>query len=104
MKKPHRVVRPGRPPGTTTFLKEPAVAFGSVVRKLRLERGVAQEELAGLADVERSHMGKIERGTHMPNLVLILKLAKALQCKPGKLVDATAVVLTELEVQDAKRS
>jgi transcriptional regulator with XRE-family HTH domain len=40
-------------------------------------------------------MGKIERGTHMPNLGLILKLAKALQCKPGRLLDATAGLLAE---------
>jgi DNA-binding XRE family transcriptional regulator len=33
-------------------------------------------------------MGKIERGTHMPNLALIIKLGNALQCPPGWLVDA----------------
>ncbi len=95
MKKPVRVVQAGRPRGARTFDKAPAVAFGSVIRRLRLERGIAQEELASLAEVERSHMGKIERGTHMPNLGLILKLAKALQCKPGRLLDATAGLLAE---------
>jgi transcriptional regulator with XRE-family HTH domain len=34
-------------------------------------------------------MGKIERGEHLPNLVLILRLAQALEIKPGKLIDAT---------------
>jgi hypothetical protein len=29
------------------------------------------------ADVEHSHMGKIERGEHVPNLVLILKIVAA---------------------------
>jgi DNA-binding XRE family transcriptional regulator len=90
MKKPIRVVRAGRPVGSTTYEKAPAIAFGTVVRELRLEQGIAQEELAGMAGVERSHMGKIERGTHMPNLALILKLASALNCPPGLIVDATA--------------
>ncbi len=91
MKKPSnnvRAVRAGRPVGTTTYEKQQAIAFGAVVRQVRLERGVAQEELAGVAGIDRSHMGKIERGTHMPNLALIIKLGNALQCPPGWLVDA----------------
>jgi len=35
-------------------------------------------------------MGKIERGEHLPNLVLILRLAKALSVRPGLLVDRAA--------------
>jgi hypothetical protein len=35
-------------------------------------------------------MGKIERGEHMPNLVLILHIAEALQVRPGLLVDEVA--------------
>ncbi len=91
MKKPPtavRSVRAGRPVGATTYEKQQAVAFGAVVRQQRLDRGVAQEELASIAGVERSHIGKIERGTHMPNLALIIKLGNALQCPPGWLVDA----------------
>lgn len=61
-----RTVRRGRPPGTTTFDAEPALAFGAAVRVARLTQGVAQEELAAKAGIERSHMGKIERGEHMP--------------------------------------
>ena len=65
-----------------------ALHFVEVVRQQRLGRGVAQEELASIADVERSHIGKIERGTHMPSLALIIKLGNVLQCQPGLLVDA----------------
>jgi hypothetical protein len=32
-------------------------------------------------------MGKLERGEHMPNLVLILRIAEALLVRPGLLVD-----------------
>jgi len=63
-----------------TYSSDPilAWAFGSAVRARRAQQGIAQEALAHLAQVERSHMGKIERGQHMPTLTLILKLAKAL--------------------------
>lgn len=77
----------GRPRGTKSFDPAPAIAFGSAVRERRLKIGISQEELASTAQVERSHMGKIERGEHMPNFVLILRLAKALDIKPGQLVD-----------------
>lgn len=79
--------RPGRPKGTKTFDPAPALAFGEAVRKRRFELGLSQEELANAAQIERSHMGKIERGEHLPNLILILRLAKALSIKPGTLVD-----------------
>ena len=80
----------GRPKGSKTFDPAPALAFGAVVREKRFELGLSQEELANQAQVERSHMGKIERGEHLPNLVMILRLAKALSVKPGLLVEQTA--------------
>ncbi len=84
-----RTVQRGRPPGTTTFEAEPALAFGKAVRAARAEQGIAQEELAALAGIERSHMGKIERGEHMPTLALILKIAAALRISSAELMVAT---------------
>lgn len=83
----HKKPTAGRPRGTKSFDPAPAIAFGAAVRERRLKVGIFQEELASTAQVERSHMGKIERGEHMPNFVLILRLAKALDLKPGQLVD-----------------
>ena len=84
-----RTVQRGRPLGTTTFESEPATAFGSAVRAARLQRGMAQEQLATEATIERSHMGKIERGEHMPTLALILKIARALGMSAADLIAAT---------------
>jgi transcriptional regulator with XRE-family HTH domain len=85
-----RTVQRGRPVGATTFDAELAQAFGAAVRALRTERGVAQESLANLAGIERSHMGKVERGEHAPTLAIIFKIAAALEC-------STAVLMTETE-------
>ncbi|OCX16979.1 transcriptional regulator [Stutzerimonas xanthomarina] len=84
-----RSVQPGRPAGSTTFDAELAQAFGAAVRALRMERGTAQESLANLAGVERSHMGKVERGEHMPTLAIIFKIAGALNCSTAELMAAT---------------
>lgn len=79
----------GRPKGATSFEAEPAKAFGVAVRSIRTVQGVAQETLASLAGIERSHMGKIERGEHMPTLSIILKIAKALGCSASELIKET---------------
>lgn len=79
----------GRPAGTLTYEAELAAAFGSVVREMRKAQNMAQESLANLADVERSHMGKLERGQHTPTLPVIFKIANALGQTPGVLMDCT---------------
>ena len=87
-----RSVQRGRPAGATTFDAELAHAFGAAVRALRSGQGMAQEALAHRAGIERSHMGKIERGEHMPTLAIIFKIASALEC-------STAVLMSEAEGQ-----
>ncbi|HCE6398724.1 MULTISPECIES: helix-turn-helix domain-containing protein [Pseudomonas aeruginosa group] len=94
-----RAVRPGRPKGARTYEAEPARAFGMAVRALRKERAIAQETLANLADIERSHMGKIERGEHLPTLVVILRIAEALNCTAAQLVADTESNLKQLRQQ-----
>ena len=84
-----RTIQRGRPKGTTTFEAEPALAFGAAVRAARMERGIAQESLAGKAGIERSHMGKIERGEHLPNLSLVLRIARALDFSSAELIADT---------------
>ncbi len=93
-----RPVQRGRPPGATTYDAELAQAFGTAVRALRSERGIAQEMLANLAGIERSHLGKIERGEHMPTLAIIFKIAGALECSTTVLMSRTETRLTEGKV------
>jgi transcriptional regulator with XRE-family HTH domain len=82
-------VRRGRPLGSKTADPVLAAAFGDAVRAARTRRGIAQESLAHLAKIERSHVGKIERGEHMPTLSAVLKIARALGISSAELV-ATA--------------
>lgn len=90
-----RSIQRGRPAGTTTYEAEPAIAFGAVVREERTDQGIAQETLAHLAGIERSHMGKIERGEDIPTLPLILKIARALKCSSAHLMAAMEAKLAE---------
>ncbi|UBT80460.1 helix-turn-helix transcriptional regulator [Pseudomonas amygdali] len=88
-----RSVQRGRPAGTTNYEAEPAAAFGAAVRAARLRKGVAQDEFAGVAGVERSHLGKIERGEHMPTLAMILRISVALEISSADLMAATEEIL-----------
>lgn len=63
--------------------------FGAAVRARRNALSLSQEALADLAEVDRSHMGKIERGERNVSFLNILKIAKAIQCQPSDLfIDA----------------
>lgn len=62
------------------------VALGAVVRARRLGQALSQEALADAAGIDRSHMGKIERGERNVTFLNILRIANALQCKPSDLL------------------
>lgn len=65
------------------------VRFGAVVRARRLALDLSQEALADFAGIDRSHMGKLERGERNVSFLNILRIAKAIQCKPSDLfIDA----------------
>jgi len=86
-------VRRGRPLGSKTADPVLAGAFGAAVRAARTRRGIAQEALAHLAKIERSHAGKIERGEHMPTLSAVLKIAKALGMSGAELLGEAEALL-----------
>lgn len=66
--------------------KSPSQVFGEVLRELRLERGLTQDQLAELADTERSHISSLERAEKGPSLVTILTLARALDISAADLM------------------
>ena len=67
------------------------VAFGAAVRARRKEIKLSQEALADLAEIDRSHMGKIERGERNVSLLNILKIAGALTIKPSDLLQEAGI-------------
>lgn len=62
------------------------VRLGAVIRARRLSLDLSQEALADVAEIDRSHMGKIERGERNVTFLNILKIAAAIQCRPSDLL------------------
>ena len=52
--------------------------LGEAVRAARKAQGLSQEALADAAGIDRSHMGKIERGERNVTFLNVLKIAAAL--------------------------
>lgn len=62
------------------------VRLGAVIRARRMSLDLSQEALADVAEIDRSHMGKIERGERNVTFLNILKIATAIQCLPSDLL------------------
>lgn len=62
------------------------VRLGAAVRARRMALGLSQEALADAAEIDRSHMGKIERGERNVTFLNILRIAKAIGCQPSSLL------------------
>ena len=63
------------------------IAFGRVLRRLREAAGLTQEQFGFEADLRRTYVSILELGQQQPSLTTILKIAQALNCSPGSLLD-----------------
>lgn len=64
------------------------VGLGCAIRVRRRELGLSQEGLAHACGIDRSHMGKIERGERNVTLLNIERVAVVLQISPSQLLAA----------------
>jgi transcriptional regulator with XRE-family HTH domain len=53
-------------------------AFGERVRETRLQKGLSQEQLARLANIDRTYIGGIERGERNAGIKNVWRIADAL--------------------------
>ena len=62
------------------------ISLGRALRQVRLEKGISQEKLALIANVDRSYVGRVERGDNNPALLTLLRLAGALDISVAELM------------------
>lgn len=61
-------------------------AFGKILREIREQNGLSQQELADYSEIDRTYLSDLERGLHYPTLNVIYKLAEVLKIKPHELI------------------
>lgn len=67
-------------------MDDPLKIFGKNIKKRREELGYSQEDLANIAEFDRTYISLIERGKRNLSLMNILRFAKALDLKPYELI------------------
>ena len=67
------------------------VALGKAIREVRQSKGISQENLALLSGVDRSYVGRIERGDNNVAFLTLARLASALDTTVFKLAQKAKV-------------
>ncbi len=67
------------------MMEDIKIRFGRRVRELRLEKGWSQENLANLAEIDRTYIPGIERGKRNVSIVIIDKIAAVFNCSLSEL-------------------
>lgn len=63
------------------------IAFGATLRLARTQKGLSQEALALQCGLDRTYVGRVERGERNLSLKTIVKLAKGLGLRPAELME-----------------
>ena len=56
--------------------------IGRKIASIRAKKGISQEDLAGMAEVNRGYISRIENGHVAFSMPVFLKIAQALEEKP----------------------
>lgn len=61
-------------------------AVGAAIRSLRKEQGLSQEELSHRSSIDRSHMGRIERGERNLSMLNLVRISRGIGCRPSEIL------------------
>jgi transcriptional regulator with XRE-family HTH domain len=79
----------------------PEMAFGKVLREIRLEHSLSQEDLGFESGYHRTYISLLERGRKSPSLNTVFQLAAALGVSPSEIVKRTEARVSQVRRQDA---
>ncbi|WP_223798992.1 helix-turn-helix domain-containing protein [Sphingomonas nostoxanthinifaciens] len=62
------------------------MALGAAIRTARKHASLSQEALADASGIDRSHMGKVERGERNVTILNVIRIADALSLEASNLL------------------
>jgi transcriptional regulator with XRE-family HTH domain len=73
-------------------------AFGRVLRDMRIEKKLTQDDLSERAELARTYISLLERGDKQPTLQTIFDLAEGLECRPEDMIAEVAKIIKKATV------
>ncbi|MCY9663710.1 helix-turn-helix domain-containing protein [Paenibacillus alginolyticus] len=62
------------------------LAFAKILKTLRINNMLSQEELAFRSDLDRTYISMLERSIHQPTISTIFALSRALNIKASEMI------------------
>ncbi|WP_079913950.1 helix-turn-helix domain-containing protein [Paenibacillus sp. 32352] len=75
------------------------LSFAKILKTLRINNKLSQEELAFRSNLDRTYISMLERGIHQPTISTLFALSKALNIKASVMIQ-----LVELECENKNES
>ena len=79
-----RICQAGRLLSVKNDLK---AVFGTILRELRTNKELTQQQLADYAGIDRAYISELERGIFMPSIETVFKIADVLKVKPQQIIE-----------------
>lgn len=83
-------------------MTDPTQQIGSVLKKVRLERGLTLDETADLTSVSKAMLGQIERGKSNPSISILWKVATGLKISFSELLGDESDVHDVIQINDSE--
>ena len=84
----------------TTRVDSIETSFGRVLKRLRQNHGLSQEELGFRSGYHRTYISLLERGLKSPSLNTIFDLAKTLEISPSEMISEVEQDYLEMNARD----
>lgn len=75
-------------------------AFGLVLKSLRKEKSLSQEELAYRSGLDRTYISLLERGLRNPTITTLFSITNCLNYETNQLIKDIELVLTQKSGSD----
>jgi len=81
-------------------LNDPTQNIGSVLKRVRIEKGLTLEETSGLTGVSKAMLGQIERGESTPTISLLWKISTGLKISFSELLGGETDNYKAISIED----
>ncbi|MGQ7312023.1 helix-turn-helix domain-containing protein [Microbacterium arabinogalactanolyticum] len=80
-----------------------AVRIGELISDARKRRGITQDELAVLTQIDSSNIRGYEKGRSMMGIPTLIRIADALRVEPGELLNDVTPEMFNVLATDGRR-